>query len=182
MRETRLSTPRWGGAAASLLALAGFAQGFLFAVCWAFYLSLVHVGQDFLSFQWDVLLLETGSIALLLAPWVQLRPRRPEGEAAPSGAAIWLLRLLLFKLMWSSGITKLTWNDPTWLDRSALEHHYWTQPIPTALAWYASHLPRAFQRLSCDLMFAVELALPFLIFAPRRPRGSPSTGSSPSRC
>jgi lipase maturation factor 1 len=168
--DTALSILCWGGAAASLLALAGFAQGFLFAVCWAFYLSLVHVGQDFLSFQWDVLLLEAGSIALLLAPWAHLRPRRPQDEPGPPGAVIWLLRLLLFKLMWSSGLTKLAWSDPTWLDLSALTYHYWTQPIPTPLAWYASHLPRAFQQLSCALMFAVELGLPLLVFAPRRPR------------
>ena len=83
---------------------------------------------------------------------------------------VWLLRLLLFKLMFSSGLTKLTWGDPTWLDGSALRYHYWTQPIPTALAWYASHLPRGLQVFSCLLMFVVELALPFLIFAPRRPR------------
>ena len=130
----------------SVLALLGFAQGPLFAVCWAFYLSLVHLGQDFLSFQWDVLLVETGFIALLLAPWAHLRPRRPSDEPKPPTVVIWLLRLLLFKLMFSSGLTKLTWDDPAWLDLTALTYHYWTQPIPTALAWYASLLPRALQR------------------------------------
>ena len=75
--DTALSVLCGGGAAAALLALLGFAQGPLLAVCWAFYLSLVHLGQDFLSFQWDALLVETGFIALLLAPWAHLRPRRP---------------------------------------------------------------------------------------------------------
>jgi predicted DCC family thiol-disulfide oxidoreductase YuxK len=168
--NTALSVLTWGGGAAALVALLGFAQGPLFAVCWVFYLSLVHLGQDFLSFQWDVLLLETGFIALLLAPWTHFRPRRPRDEPAPPTIVVWLLRLLLFKLMFSSGLTKLTWDDPTWLDLSALTYHYWTQPIPTALAWYASHLPRALQVLSCAFMFVVELGLPFLIFAPRRPR------------
>jgi uncharacterized membrane protein YphA (DoxX/SURF4 family) len=153
-----------------VLALLGFAQGPLFALCWAFYLSLVHLGQDFLSFQWDVLLVETGFLALLLAPWAHLRPRRPRDEPEPPVSAVWLLRLLLFKLMFSSGLTKLTWGDPTWRGLTALEYHYWTQPIPTPLAWYASHLPPALQVLSCAFMFVVELALPFLVFAPRRPR------------
>jgi hypothetical protein len=72
--------------------------------------------------------------------------------------------------MFSSGLTKLTWGDPTWRGLTALAYHYWTQPIPTPLAWYASHLPRALQILSCAAMFVVELALPFLVFAPRRPR------------
>jgi lipase maturation factor 1 len=151
-------------------ALLGFAQGPLFLVCWAFYLSLIHLGQDFLSFQWDILLVETGFVALLLAPWAHFRPRQPADEPAPPTAVIWLLRLLLFKLMFSSGLTKLTWGDPKWHDLTALEYHYWTQPIPTPLAWYANRLPLAVQTLSCALMFVVELALPFLIFAPRRPR------------
>jgi predicted DCC family thiol-disulfide oxidoreductase YuxK len=168
--NTALSVLTWGGGAAALAAFFGFAQGPLFAVCWVFYLSLVHLGQDFLSFQWDVLLLEAGFIALMLAPWTHLRPRRPRDEPNPPTVVIWLSRLLLFKLMFSSGLTKLTWSDPTWLDLSALTYHYWTQPIPTALAWYASHLPRALQVLSCAFMFVVELGLPFLVFAPRRPR------------
>ena len=168
--DTALSILCYGGAAAAVMALLGFAQGPLFLVCWAFYLSLVHLGQDFLSFQWDSLLLETGVIALLLAPWAHLRPRRPGDEPRPSTAAVWLLRLLLFKLMFSSGLTKLTWGDPTWHDLTALTYHYWTQPIPTPLAWYANRLPLAIQELSCAVVFVVELALPFLIFAPRRPR------------
>jgi predicted DCC family thiol-disulfide oxidoreductase YuxK len=168
--DIALSVLCYGGAAAAFLAFVGFAQGPLLFVCWAFYLSLVHLGQDFLSFQWDILLVETGFAALLLAPWAHLRPRRPADEPRPSTAVVWLLRLVLFKLMFSSGLTKLTWGDPTWHDLSALTYHYWTQPIPTPLAWYASRLPLAVQKLPCALMFVVELALPFLIFAPRRPR------------
>jgi predicted DCC family thiol-disulfide oxidoreductase YuxK len=168
--DTALGVLCYGGAVAALLALLGFAQGPLLAVCWAFYLSLVHLGQDFLSFQWDILLVETGFIALMLAPWAQLRPRLPRDEPKPPTAAIWLLRLLLFKLMFSSGLTKLTWGDPTWRDWSALTYHYWTQPIPTPLAWYANQLPRALQAFSCAVMYVIELGLPFLIAAPRRPR------------
>ena len=39
-----------------------------FAVLWLGYLGLLHVGQTFLTFQWDILLLETGFICILLAP------------------------------------------------------------------------------------------------------------------
>jgi lipase maturation factor 1 len=168
--DTALSLMCHGGAAAAALAALGFSQGPLFAVCFALYLSLVHLGQTFLSFQWDILLTETGFLALLLAPWDHLRPRRPSREPPPAPVAIWLLRVLVFKLMWSSGVTKLAWGDPTWRNLTALDYHYWTQPIPNSLSWYANQLPPLAQRVSCALMLAVELVVPFLVFAPRRPR------------
>jgi hypothetical protein len=39
-----------------------------FGILWACYLSLLQVGQTFLSFQWDILLLEAGFISILVAP------------------------------------------------------------------------------------------------------------------
>jgi hypothetical protein len=35
---------------------------------WALYLSLTVAGQDFMAFQWDALLLETGLLAMFWAP------------------------------------------------------------------------------------------------------------------
>jgi predicted DCC family thiol-disulfide oxidoreductase YuxK len=168
--DTALSLMCFGGAAAAALALLGVSQGPLFAACFVLYLSLVHLGQAFLSFQWDTLLIETGFLALLMAPWAHVRPRPPGREPPPAPVSIWLLRLLLFKLMWGSGVTKLTWGDPTWRNLTALDYHYWTQPIPNPVSWYASHLPLLLQRLSCALMLVVELVVPFLVFTPRRPR------------
>ncbi|MCH7876588.1 MAG: DUF393 domain-containing protein, partial [Gemmatimonadetes bacterium] len=49
----------WGGAALSLLVVLGIAPALVLLTLWLFYLSLFHAGQTFLSFQWDLLLLET---------------------------------------------------------------------------------------------------------------------------
>jgi len=157
-----------GGMALAGLLIVGVAPMPVLVLLWAFYLSLVHVGQDFLSFQWDALLLETGLLAVFFAPR-QLLPR-PSREGEPPTAWLLLLRWLLFRLMFLSGVTKLTYNDPTWWDLTALNYHYWTQPLPTLLGWYAHHLPEWFQKLSCLAMFAIEIGVPFLIFAPRRLR------------
>ena len=83
---------------------------------------------------------------------------------------LWLLRLLLFKLMFSSGCVKLLSGDPNWRNLTALTFHYQTQPLPTWIGWYAHQLPLWFQKVSCAGMFAIELGAPFLIFAPRRLR------------
>ena len=156
------------GVALSVLLLAGIAPVLSLLGLWLAYLSLVSVGQDFLSFQWDSLLLEASVIAMLLAPW---RWRsRPASDPPPPRATLWLARWLIFRLMFSAAAAKLASGDSSWRDLTALTYHYQTQCLPPWTAWYAHHLPLAFQRFSCGAMFVIESAVPFLFVAPRRIR------------
>ena len=166
-----------GGVGLSLLVILGIATEPALILSWIFYLSLVTVGRDFLGFQWDALLLEAGFLAIFLASWNILEShwRRPAkdpdaAETPPSKTVIWLLRWLLFRLAFLSGSVKLLSHDRAWRNLTALEYHYYTQPLPTSLAWYASQLPAWFQKCSVVGVFAIELFVPFLIFAPRRLR------------
>ena len=72
--------------------------------------------------------------------------------------------------MFQSGCVKLLSHDPTWRNLTALTFHYETQPLPTWIGWYAHQLPVWGQQVSTAVMFGIELLIPFLIFAPRRPR------------
>jgi hypothetical protein len=128
----------------------GLTNRISFAALWVLWLSVVNTGSDFMSFQWDVLLLEAGFLAIVYSPL--------------------LVRWLLFRLMFLSGAVKLASQDPTWRNWTALDVHYQTQPIPNAIAWYMHNAPHWFARLSLGVMWATELAVPFLIFAPRRVR------------
>ena len=156
-----------GGVLLSLVLIVGFFPTFTLAGLWVFYLSLVTVGQAFLSFQWDVLLLEAGFLAIFFAP-LQLRETFTRASQ-PSTAFLWLLRWLLFRLIFASGFVKLA-SDEVWRNLTALNFHYETQPLPTSLGWYAHQFPEWFQKVSVIGMFAAELVVPFLIFAPRRLR------------
>lgn len=158
------------GALSGLLVILGIVTGPALALAWIFYLSLVTVGQDFLSFQWDILLLEAGFLAIFLAPWRLLEPPWRSVNSRVSPTVLWLGRWLLFRLMFLSGVVKLLSGDAAWRNLTALEYHYWTQPLPTPLAWYAAQLPAWFQQASVVGVFALELGVPFLIFTPRRPR------------
>jgi predicted DCC family thiol-disulfide oxidoreductase YuxK len=156
------------GATLAVMLILGVAPAPCLFLLWLIYLSLTTVGSEFLSFQWDNLLLETGFLAIFLAP-LQLWPRLSRG-APPSRLVLWLLRWLLFKLMFQSGCVKLLSGDPAWRHLTALTFHYETQPLPTWIGWYAHQLPAWAQGASAATMFGVELFVPFLIFAPRRPR------------
>ncbi|HEY1788795.1 MAG TPA: lipase maturation factor family protein [Verrucomicrobiae bacterium] len=156
------------GAILACLLIVGIAPVPALALLWLLYLSLTAVGGPFLSFQWDNLLLEAGFLAIFFAPG-QLWPKVP-WKTPPSRIILWLFRILLFKLMFSSGCVKLASHDPNWRNLTALTFHYQTQPLPTWLGWYANQLPLWLQKLSCAAMFAIELGAPFLIFLPRRIR------------
>ena len=68
----------WLGAALATLLIAGVAPVPVLVLLWLSYLSLTVVGQTFLAFQWDTLLLEVGLLACFYAP----RGLRP-GLAGP---------------------------------------------------------------------------------------------------
>jgi predicted DCC family thiol-disulfide oxidoreductase YuxK len=191
-----------GGVVLSVLLILRVAPAISAALLFVFYLSLAVAGQNFLSFQWDILLLETGFLAVFFAPW-QLWPRRIPVAAAVSAAqnslsardtpattarritipvssvALFLLKFLLFKLMVMSGVVKLTSGDNCWgwLDHSfhwnaltALDYHYWTQPLPTVFAWFADKHPKWFKEFSVAFCLFVEIIVPLFIWAPRRVR------------
>ncbi len=155
-----------GGLLLSALLFLRRAQAPCLLLLWLGYLSLCGAGQVFLGYQWDNLLLETGLLAVLLAPWRV----RPGPRAEPPASARWLLGWLLLRLMFLSAWVKLTSGDPTWSGLTALTYHYQTQPLPTWLAWHAHHLPLWFQQASCLGMFIIEFVAPFLLFGPRRLR------------
>ncbi len=156
------------GAILSLLLVAGIAPILSLVLLFASYLSLSIVGQTFFSFQWDVLLLETGFLAIFLAPW-RWWPKRGQ-LAPPSRAALFLLHFLLFKLMLMSGVVKLTSGDASWANLTALDYHYWTQPLPTVIGWWADKSPEWFKHFSTAFVLVVEIAAAFLIWLPRRLR------------
>ena len=155
----------WGGALVAVLVTIGIAPAPMLALAWLFYLSLTTVCGEFLGYQWDTLLLETGLLAMFFAP-LQFRPGLAR-EAPPSRVMLWLLRWLLFRLIFAAGVVKLATHDPTWRGLTALLYHYQTQPLPTWTSWYAHQLPPWFQQFSCAILFLIELGTPWLIMLSR---------------
>ena len=146
----------WAGAALSILLIFDIFPRLSLFFLYLLYLSLFYAGQEFMGFQWDLLLLECGFLALLLS--MATRP------------GIWLLRWLVFRFMFLSGAVKLLSGDPTWANLSALSYYFQTEPLPTPLAWYAHHLPHAVLTAATVATLFIEIGLPFLIFFPRRLR------------
>jgi lipase maturation factor 1 len=154
------------GVLLSLLLIFGIAPALSLLGLVVCYLSLTVSGQTFLSFQWDILLIETGFLAVFLAPWRLWWTKA--NEPPVSRAAMFLLKLLLFKLMLMSGVVKLTSGDDSWLNLTALDYHYWSQPLPTVLGWWADQspewvkkfsAPRRLRLIACVLLIFLQLMI-----------------------
>lgn len=148
------------GAAASLLLVAGVFPTLATIAAWVLYWYVMQAGQEFLGFQWDALMLEMGFFSIFLTL----------GRRAPSRLAVWILRWLLFRVVFYSGYVKLASHDPNWRDLTALMYHFETQPLPTWIGWWFHQLPLWALKFCAVGMFIGELGIPFLYYFPRRPR------------
>jgi hypothetical protein len=164
--DTALRVIPWIGLILACAVAAGFANSIMMAVLWILYMSIVHVGQDWYGFGWEIQLLETGFLAIFLCP---LLDARPFPARAPPYAVIVLFRWLIFRIMLGAGLIKLR-GDAWWHDLTALNYFFETQPIPNPLSVYFHFLPHGVLAFGVLVTFFVELVVPFFTFWPRPAR------------
>lgn len=151
--DTMLTSVITAGTVLSLLLIFGVFPTLLLGLLYILYLSIISVGQDFLSFGWEGFLLEITINAFFLS------------LASPPNLMVWVsINLLLFRFYLQSGAVKLQSRDKNWRNLTAIAYHYQSQPIPNTIAWYAHKLPMWFHKSSTLLMFIIELIVPFGIF------------------
>lgn len=125
----------------------------LLPLLYILYLSIISAGQDFLGFGWESFLMEITCNAFFL------------NLVSPPNPLVWVsLNLLLFRFHFQAGISKFLSRDENWRAMSALQYHYMTQPLPNTQAWFLHRFPLWFHRVSCALMFFIELVVPLAIF------------------
>jgi len=161
--DTALQTVAWIGFLLSYVVLAGFANAIILAVLWILYMSLVHVGQEWYGYGWEIQLLETGFLAIFLCPLLDMRPfpKRP----APL-AIIILFRWLAFRIMLGAGLIKIR-GDEVWRNGTALYYHFETQPIPGPLSRLFHFMPPAVLKTGVWFNHLAELVAPWFLFWPR---------------
>jgi hypothetical protein len=111
-------------------------------------------------------------VALLCIPFAPAGLRPGLGaQSPPRPLALFMMRWLLFRVMFESGVVKIVAGDPHWRDFTAMEVMYETSPFPTILGYWDHHLPHAYHLFEIALTFAAELAAPLLaLFGGRRGR------------
>jgi hypothetical protein len=160
--DPTLSAAATAGAVLSLGLVLNVAPRWCLLALWGLYLSFVTIGQEFLAFQWDNLLLESAFFALFVTPG-GLRPR---AAPSPHPLGVFLMLWLVFRLHVESGAAKLLLGDPTWRDLTAMTTYYETAPLPTWVGWWAHQMPLAAHRATAVLVYVAELGLPLLVWGP----------------
>ena len=161
--DAALRAVAWAGFALSCVVAAGYANAVLMAALWLLYASIVHVGQDWYGYGWEIQLIETGFLAIFLCP---LLDGRPFPRRAPPLVVLWLFRWLIFRIMLGAGLIKLR-GDPAWRDLTALYYHFETQPIPNPLSRSFHFLPHPLLQAGVVFNHVAELAAPWLVLGPR---------------
>src|ERR1700730_2995208 len=156
----------WVGFALSLVVLGGYANAILLTVLWAMYMSIVHVGQIWYGYGWEIQLLETGFLSIFLCP---LLDGRPFPKSRPPILVFWLFRWLGFRIMVGAGLIKMR-GDECWRDLTCMFYHYETQPIPNPVSRYLYLLPHWFHRIETFWNHFIELVVPWFSFGPRTAR------------
>jgi hypothetical protein len=156
----------WVGMIASVLLVLNFWPRGMLAICFVCFLSFVAGAQEFSGYQSDGMLLEAGFLAMFFAP----RGFRPGwGEtSAPSRASWFLLVWECFRIYFESGVAKIMGGDPQWRNFAALDEYYQNGPLPTWIGWYMQHWPHWFHAATAFGTLALELALAWMMFLPRR--------------
>ena len=164
--DTALLTVAWIGFILSLIVVVGYANAPLLGILWFIYLSIVHIGQDWYGYGWEIQLTETGFLAIFLCPLWDLRPfpKRP-----PPLFIIILFRWLIFRIMFGAGLIKFR-GDATWRNATALYYYFETQPIPGPLTRWFHFLPHASLKIGVWFNWLAELVAPWFIWWPRLSR------------
>jgi lipase maturation factor 1 len=154
--DLALQTAAYFGVLLSLLLFIGRFQTFAIIGMYVLYVSLFQAGDQFLSFQWDILLLETGFLAIFLV------------LGGPNKLLILMFHWLLFRFRFMSGFFKIHNDDPSWLNLTTLNYYFETQVLPHFGAWYFHQLPDWLLKVGVVYIYFTELVVPFFIFLPRK--------------
>eukprot|EP01083_Nonionella_stella_P210085 760925_1 len=93
------------------------------------------MGAEFMQLQWDSMLIEVNVICLWLELDSLISLRTSSNiwlsDSYSSRIGIIMVYWLHYRLMMSAGFVKLSSGCPKWRDGTAMQFHFWTQPIPS---------------------------------------------------
>lgn len=159
----------WSGLVAALALVLNLWPRMALTVCWVTLLSFANGWVVFSDPQVDWLILEVTLISIPFAP-AGYRPGLGV-HSPPRPIATFMMRWLLFRVMFENGLSKLIFADPRWYNLTVLDELYQTAPCPTILGYLDHQMPHAWHVFEIGLTYMAEFVAPLLaVFGGRRGR------------
>jgi len=124
--------------------------------------SLLAYFPIFLSYQWDILLIEVGICSLFFVSPLRLYFTKSPPSSVRMAQFLPLI-FVIIRLFFHSGLVKLGSHDPYWMSQEALGIHLYSQPMPHYMAKISHYfiLKWNIGPALVYLMFVMELIIPF---------------------
>jgi len=126
-----------------------------FFILWITYLNFYVIGQSFFSYQWDLLLIETGFLAFLFAP---TKKDNLIKITIIDDIIFHLLKFLLFRFVFAFGVVAFTSTDSYWQNFSFLSVFFQSQPLPNFQSWLLHNIiSDGFKRMFVAFVLFIEV-------------------------
>lgn len=144
----------------SALLLRRFSNALSFGLLWYLYYSICSLGQGFMSFHSDLLLLEVGFITILIAP---LLPTSSHGQADHDHVTFFLIRWLTFRYFVSNVLNVYLDGDKAWYNMTAIPMVAQGVQFPSLFSWHIFNFSPELIKLYQAYEHSVKLCAPFLL-------------------
>lgn len=130
-----------------------------FASLWYIYYSISSLGQGFMSFHSDLLLLEVGFITILLAP---LLPSKYVSQSDHDHLTFFLLRWVVFRYFVSNILNIYLEGDNSWYQLTAFPMVAHGVPFPSLFSYHIFNMPSEYLKVYQAYEHTTLLCTPFL--------------------
>uniref|UniRef100_A0A6G1SCM1 Lipase maturation factor n=1 Tax=Aceria tosichella TaxID=561515 RepID=A0A6G1SCM1_9ACAR len=131
-----------------------------FGLLWYIYYSISLVGQGFMTFHSDLLLLEVGFITTLLAP---LLPTSRMSQSDHDHLTFFLIKWLTFRYFVTNVLNVYLDNDEAWYEMTAIKMVAQGVQFPSRLSWHVFNAPGELAKVYQAYEHVVKLCAPFLM-------------------
>lgn len=131
-----------------------------FGLLWYIYYSISLVGQGFMSFHSDLLLLEVGFITILMAP---LLPTSKLTQADHDHMTFFLVKWLTFRFFVTNVLNVYLDNDDAWYKMTAIPMVAQGVQFPSLFSWHVFNFSSESVKLYQAYEHSVKLCAPFLM-------------------
>lgn len=136
------------------------ANALTFGLLWYVYYSVCLVGQGFMSFHSDLLLLEVGFITILLAPLI---PTSRITQSDHDHLTFFLIKWLAFRYFTTNVFNLYLDNDKAWYNMTAIPMVAQGVQFPSLFSWHIFNFQPEIIRLYQAYEHSIKLCTPFLI-------------------